>query len=70
MIVTGDGISQHMVPEKEVCLLRQDEMAVIPSECHDQVEFGKGETSVYVDLVNVPVFVGDVQVSANELLAP
>ena len=70
MIITGNGISQHMIPEEEVCLLRQDEMAVIPSESHDQVEFGKGETSVYVDLVNMPVFVGDVQVSANELLAP
>ena len=70
MVITGNGISQYVIPEEEVCLLRQDEMAVIPSECHDQIEFGEGETPVYVDLVDVPVFVGDVQVPANELLAP
>ena len=54
-----------MVAQIQAGFIRKDKAAVIASESHDQVEFGKIETSVHIYLVDDPGLVADIQVAAD-----
>ena len=65
MVAGGNGIPQDMVAQIQAGFIRKDKAAVIASESHDQVEFGKIETSVHIYLVDDPGLVADIQVAAD-----
>ena len=70
MIAGSNGIPQNMVTQIQARLIGKDKASVIASECHDQVEFGEIETSVYIYFVDDPGLVTDIQVAADKFLAP